>query len=189
MPIQTSQLTITHGLPVLPATQTEPHWYAAYTSANHEKRVAEQFGIRSVEYYLPVYSSVRRWKDRRVTLQLPLFPSYVFVRLALCDRLRILRIPGVVRLVGFDGAPTALPDSEIECLRSGLEGGNRVEPHPYLRVGRRVQVKSGPMEGMQGILLKRKSKFRVVLSIELIQRSIAVEIDESDLESVCYGAR
>lgn len=181
MAIQTSQLTITQGLSVLPVIYTEPHWYAAYTSANHEKRVAEQLGVRVVEHFLPVYSSVRRWKDRLVNLQMPLFPGYVFVRLALCERLRVLQIPGVARLVGFDGTPTALSDAEIESLRSGLEGGVRVEPHPYLRVGRRVQVKSGPMSGMQGILLKRKGRLRVVLSLELIQRSIAVEIDESDV--------
>jgi transcription antitermination factor NusG len=184
MAIQTAQLTIGHGLAVLPNAQTETHWFAAYTSANREKPVAEQLGVRSVEYYLPVYCSVRRWKDRRVTLQRPLFPGYIFVRLALRDRLRVLQVPGVARLVGFGGTPAVLPDSEIESLRSVLEGGVHVEPHPYLRVGRRVRVESGPMAGMQGILLKRKGRFRVVLSIELIQRSIALEIDECDVQPV-----
>src|SRR6266852_464107 len=80
---------------------TQPHWYAAYTSANHEKRVAVQLKERAVENFLPLYESVRRWKDRRMKLQLPLFPGYVFVRLALRDRLRVLQIPSVVRLVGF----------------------------------------------------------------------------------------
>jgi transcription termination/antitermination protein NusG len=183
MAILTSQLNVAHGLLVATA-YAEPHWYAAYTSANHEKRVAEQLGVRAVEHFLPVYSSLRRWKDRRVNLQLPLFPGYVFVRLALRDRLRVQQIPGVARLVGFDGTPAALPDSEIESLRVSLEGGVRVEPHPYLRVGRRVQVNAGPMAGMQGILLKRKGRLRVVISIELIQRSVAVEIDESDVEPV-----
>src|SRR6202051_4240062 len=88
----------------------EPHWYAAYTCANHEKGVTQQLERRSVECFLPLYESVRRWKDRRVRLQPPLFPGYVFVRLALCDRLQVLEIPSVVRLVGFDGHPGALAE-------------------------------------------------------------------------------
>src|SRR5215469_9864109 len=98
----------------------EPHWYAVYTCANHERRVAAELGARAVEHFLPMYGSVRRWKDRRVHLDLPLFPGYVFVRLALRDRLRVLQIPSVVRLVGFNGLPAALPDTEMETLRSGL---------------------------------------------------------------------
>ncbi len=97
----------------------EPRWYAAYTCAQHEKRVAEQLVERTVEHFLPLYASVRRWKDRRVALELPLFPGYVFVRLALRDRLRVLQVPSVVRLVGFGGLPTALPDEQVEILRAG----------------------------------------------------------------------
>src|SRR5882724_10943079 len=98
----------------------ELFWYAAYTSANHEKRVAEQLGVRLVEHFLPVYESVRRWKDRRMKLELPLFPGYIFVRLALCDRLQVLQVPGVAKLVGFNGTPTALPQEEIDALKKGL---------------------------------------------------------------------
>src|SRR5216684_840587 len=93
------------GAPVMPA-HSEPQWYAAYTCANHEKRVALQLGQRSVEHFLPTYESLRRWKDRRVRLQLSLFPGYVFVRMALQDRLQVLQVPGVARLVGFNGTPT-----------------------------------------------------------------------------------
>src|SRR2546421_12913356 len=107
----------------MPEAQLEHRWYAAYTSANHEKRVASQLGERAVEHFLPVYASVRRWKDRRVTLELPLFPGYVFVRMELRNRLRVLQIPGVAKLVGFDGAPAALPEGEIETLRMSLDGG------------------------------------------------------------------
>src|SRR5712692_6237884 len=131
----------------------ELRWYAAYTCANHEKRVREQLELRGVESFLPVYETVRRWKDRRMRLQLPLFPGYVFVRMALIDRLRVLQVPSVVRLVGFNGQLSALPDEEIDSLKQGLAGGVRAEPHPFLTVGRRVRVKRGPFEGMQGILL------------------------------------
>lgn len=160
----------------------EPRWFAAYTSANHEKRVAEQLTGRSVEHFLPLYRTVRRWKNQRVELQLPQFPGYVFVRLALRDRLQVLQVPGVASLVGFGGMPISLPDGEIQALRANFESGVRVEPHPYLTVGRRVRVKFGPLAGMQGILLRRKGSLRVVISIELIQRSVAVDVDLADLE-------
>src|SRR5258708_30399654 len=102
----------------MPAESYEPHWYAAYTCAKHEKRVAEQFTERALENFLPQYESVRRWKDRRMKLQLPLFPGYLFVRLALRDRLRALETPSVVRLGGFKRRPTAPPDQKIEALRA-----------------------------------------------------------------------
>lgn len=157
-------------------------WYAAYTSANHEKRVGEQLAVRSVEHFLPVYMSVRRWKDRRVTLELPLFPGYVFVRLALRDRLQVLQIPGVAKLVGFNGMPTALPEEEIRALKKVLARGVPAKPHPFLTAGRRVRVKSGPLADCEGILLRRKGAYRVVLSIELIMRSVVADVDVADLE-------
>jgi transcription antitermination factor NusG len=156
-------------------------WYAAYTRANHERRVAEQLGTRSVEHFLPLYSSVRQWKDRRVNLDMPLFPGYVFVRMALRDRLPVLQVPGVACLVGFNGTPAALPADEIETLRAGLVDGVKVQPHPYLAVGQRVTLQSGPLAGLIGILLRRKSGARFVVSVNLIKRSVALEIDETDL--------
>jgi transcription antitermination factor NusG len=155
----------------------EPRWYAAYTSANHEKRVCQQLDQRCVASFLPVYKTVRRWKDRRKCLELPLFPGYVFVRVALADQMRVLQIPGVVRLVGFNGRPLPLPDNEIEGLKMGLAAGVVAEPHPFLIAGRRVQIKSGPLAGREGILLRRKGRLRVVLSIELIMRSVVVDMD------------
>jgi transcription antitermination factor NusG len=159
-------------------------WYAAYTNANHEKRVAIQLGQRSVEHFLPIYESVRRWKDRRMKLQLPLFPGYVFVRLALPDRLKVLQVPGVARLVGFNGQPAALPDREIEALRTSLAVQLRAEPHPYLTVGHRVRIERGPLEGVEGILIRKKNALRVVVSIHLIMRSTSVEVDAGDLQRI-----
>jgi len=183
--------TILHqpGIPefsVLPSEYTEPHWYAAHICAQHEKRVSAQLAERSVEHFLPLYESVRRWKDRKMRLQLPLFPGYVFVRLALRDRLRVLQIPSVVRLVGFNGQPTALPEGEIEALQKGLLHPLRAEPHPLLTLGRKVRVRNGPLAGLEGMLVRRKRQCRVVLSVDLIQRSIIVDIDAADLEPVPY---
>jgi len=172
------------GAGALPALWAEQHWYAAYTCAQHEKRVAAELGIREVEHFLPLYSSVRRWKDRRVTLDVPLFPGYVFVRLALRDRLRVLQIPSVVRLVGFNGQPTALPDTEMEIMRSGLCQGLHAKPHPFLAVGRRVRITGGPFAGLEGVLKRRKNSVRVVVSLSLIQRSVAVDVDVTDVAPV-----
>ena len=164
------------------AESSEPRWYAAYTSANHEKRVAEQLERRQVESFLPVYESVRRWKDRRVRLQLPLFPSYVFVRLALRDRLQVLDIQGVARLVGFGGHPTPVPAEDVEALRSCFEAGHALQPHPYVQRGQRVRVLSGPLAGFSGIVLRQRNRTRFVVSFELLQRSVAVEMNVSDFD-------
>jgi transcription antitermination factor NusG len=159
-------------------------WYAAYTRANHEKNVAEQLRQRSVEHFLPCYDSVRRWKDRKVCLQIPLFPGYVFVRISLREQMRVREIPSVAMLVGISGNATALPDEEIYALRKGFAEGILAEPYPYLTVGRRVQVIRGPLVGFEGILVKKKNRTRFVISLELIMRSVAVEIDPAELRAV-----
>jgi len=159
----------------------QKRWYAAHTRANHEKRVAEQLGRRAVEHFLPLYESVRKWADRRKRLEIPLFPGYIFVRLPLQERLRVLEIPSVARLVGFYHLPTALPDEEVQAMRNGLTGQLRAVPHPYLKVGRRVRIIHGPLENCEGILLRNKGGFRVVLSVDLIMRSVAVEVGAEDI--------
>jgi transcriptional antiterminator NusG len=171
----------------LPASYLQERWYAAYTCANHEKRVATQLEARAVEHFLPLYRSVRRWSDRRVQLELPLFPAYVFVRLALCDRLSVLEIPSLVRLVGFGGLPAAIPDGQVEILRSGLVKHLNAEPHPFLAVGRKVRIVRGPLVGLEGILLRRKGRYRFVLSLEVIQRSIVVDVDGTDVVPVAVA--
>lgn len=163
------------------AAYDEPRWYAVYTSANHEKKIAEQFARRSIEHFLPLYQTVRRWKDRRVRLDRPLFPGYIFVRHPLRDRVRILQLPGVVRFVSFNRRPVALRAEEILPFREALNGAVRAEPHPYLVAGQRVRLLRGPFEGLEGILLRRKGNFRVVLSIHLIMRSVAVDVDLADI--------
>jgi len=165
-----------------PSDYLQSRWYAAYTSPRHEKKIAQQMEENRIECFLPLYRSVRRWKDRRKQLDLPLFPGYIFVRIALKDRLQVLQVPGVVQFINFSGKPAVVPDSEIEALSRGLSGGLYAQPHPYLKIGRRVRVHSGPLSGVEGILVRRKDKFRIVLSIHLIQRSVAVEVDESEVE-------
>jgi transcription antitermination factor NusG len=162
----------------------QPRWYAAYTRANHERRVVDQLEERGVEHFLPQYESIRKWKDRKVHLQMPLFPGYVFVHLALQNRLKVLEVPGVAYLVGFAGRPVAVPEGEFEKIRGFLKRGFRPEPHPYLNAGRRVRVRNGPLEGMEGIVARRKNGNRLVISLELIQRAMAVDLDGADLDAL-----
>jgi transcriptional antiterminator NusG len=162
-------------------------WFAVYTSSRHEKRVALHFAQREIEAFLPLYAVRHRWKNRcEVTVELPLFPNYVFVRTATRERVRILEVPGVLALVGVGKVPAPLPDFEIETLRSGV-GRQRLEPHAYLVIGERVRIKAGPMTGMEGVLVRQKSNFRVVLALDAIMRSVAVEVDAQDLEAVQTG--
>lgn len=157
-------------------------WYAVYTRSRHEKSVAEQLHGKGVETFLPVYRSVRRWKNGEHTVELPLFPGYAFVHFSLADRLAVLKVPGVVRLVGFNGVPAALEDHEVEDLRQALAAGVTARPHPYLTEGCRVRITGGPLAGRQGILVRRQSTIRVVLSIDLIQRSVLVDVAADLLE-------
>jgi transcription antitermination factor NusG len=179
----TALTTETVNVPApLPAGPQASNWYALYTVPRHEKRVVDQIKKHDITCFLPLYRSIRRWKDRRKELALVLFPGYVFVRIAPQERFQILQLPGAVRLVTFNGQPVALPEEEIENLRSRLSGCRTLEPHPYLRVGRRVRVRSGPLQGLEGIIQRNKDRCRIVFSIHLITRSVAVEVDESEVE-------
>jgi len=160
------------------------HWYAVSVRPRHEKVVTNHLQKQGLNYFLPIYRSVRRWKDRRKELDMVLFPGYVFVHLNLRNRLGVLRAPGVVQFVTFQGQPAAVPDSEIRALESSLSAGLRPQPHPYLRQGRKVRVKSGPLMDAEGVMIRRKERFRLVLSIDLIMRSVMVEVDEADAEPI-----
>jgi len=157
-------------------------WFAVFTRSHHEKRVAQHLTQRGIQSFLPLYKAVHQWTHyRRVALDLPLFPNYIFVHIAAQERIRTLEVPGILSLVGHGNPPASLPDVEIESLRSGLQSRN-FEPHPYLAVGKRVRIAAGPLAGMEGIVLRRKSGLRVVLTVDLIRQSVAVEVYASELE-------
>jgi transcription antitermination factor NusG len=158
------------------------NWFAAYTHSHHEKRVASHFAERQIEAFLPLYAARHRWKNRcEMNLELPLFPSYVFVHIDPRERVRVLEVPGVQSLVGFGRTLAPLPQFEIEALRAGL-GQRKIEPHPYLVIGERIRIKAGPMAGLEGVLVRKKNNFRVVLALDIIMQSVAVEVDADDLE-------
>jgi transcription antitermination factor NusG len=166
------------------SSSATPRWYAAYTCVHHEKRILQQLSERNIDGFVPLYHSVRRWKDRRKELALVLFPGYVFVHISLQQRLRVLQVPGVVNFVNFNGLPTPLPEGEVEALRKAFTHGVLAEPHPYLKTGRRVLIRNGPFTGVEGVLLRKKDKYRFVLSIEMIMRSVAIEMDAADVEAL-----
>lgn len=171
---------LANPLPAASAT-VGTRWYVAFTCVNREKVIARQLDRRGVEYFLPLYEKASRWRDRVVRLELPLFAGYIFVRVPLASRLDVLRISGVARFVSFCGELVWMPDTEIESLRRGL-AHSHAEPFPYLAEGRRVRLKHGALCGLEGVLLRKKLRLRFIVSLEMIQRSIAVEIDSADVE-------
>jgi transcription antitermination factor NusG len=161
-----------------------PEWYAVQTRPRHEKRVAAEIRARDMEEFLPVHRSRNRWKNGvTADVELPLFPCYLFVRVPLCDRLRLLGLPGVIGFAVNSSHPTALPEKDIDALRA-LSVICRAEPHPFLKAGDRVRLVAGPLTGMEGILTRRKQDLRVVLSLDFIMRSVAVEVSEFDIEPI-----
>lgn len=167
-----------------------PHWYAAYTLARHEKRVSQQMIERGLDCFLPLFASIHHWKDRNKRIELPLFPSYVFVHIALRDKLRVLQLPGVIQLVGkTNGIPTEIPDREINSIRVSVKENSCSEPYPYLAVGERVRIHSGPMAGCEGVLIRKQGGLMLVLSIHLLMRSVAVEISASDVDPIDWRLR
>jgi len=158
-------------------------WYALYTGHQHEKYVAESLSARGIEVFLPLYQEVRQWSDRRKRLSLPLFPCYVFVKSCLECKRAILLTPSVRRIVSFNCRPAEIPSSEIENVRRVI-GLNRMEPHPFLHCGDWVRVKFGPFAGIEGILVRKKGEERLVLSVEMLQKSAAMEIDAAQTEKI-----
>jgi transcription antitermination factor NusG len=163
----------------------ESSWFALYTVARHEKRVAEHLAQRQIECYLPLYRSERRWSDgSRVTLDLPLFPGYLFVHIHRRERGAVLRVPGALAVVvGTGGDPAVLPDATIKSLQAGLRE-RPAYPHPFMAAGQRARIRSGALAGLEGFVVRHKNIFRVVLTVEHIRQSYVVEVDVEDLEPV-----
>jgi transcription antitermination factor NusG len=164
-------------------TTEEPRqWYALQTRSRHEKQVALRIASQSLETFLPVHCCRHTWKNGvHANVELPLFPCYLFAKASKCDRSGILRLPGVLGFAASSTHPTAIADADMEMLRLAT-GQLRTEPHPYLVVGDWVRIVAGPLSGMEGVLTRRKQEYRVVLSIEAIMRSIAVEVSEFDIQ-------
>jgi len=157
-------------------------WYAVFTLPRHEKRVRQYLTVKGIESFLPLYASVRKWNNGcRVAVQEPLFPGYLFVRVAESDRRRVLETAGVVCIVGNSQGPTPLAACEIESLRSAL-ASRRFDPHPYLTVGSKVLIARGPLAGVEGILVRRDDEFRLVINVPAIMQGVAVHVEADEVE-------
>ena len=158
-------------------------WFAAYTMSRHEKRVSEHCQRAEIEHFLPVYNSRKTWKNRvTAVVQMPLFPNYILVRLAQRDHHRLLRLPGVLSTVGSSNAgPAMIADQEVEDLRRVVLH-RTVEPHPHVSAGDSVRIRVGPLAGLTGVVQRRNNGLRFIVSLDAIKKSVAVEIDESELE-------
>jgi transcription antitermination factor NusG len=165
-------------------TADRPAWWALYTRHQHEKAVAEMLLGKGLEVFLPLHESMRRWKDRQKLLSLPLFPGYVFVRGNLSRRLQVLTTPGVHMILSRGEEIAVVPEDEILSIRRAVEGCYRIEPHPFLKCGERVRVIRGSLDGVEGILVRKKNLYRLVLSVDMLARSVGVEVDAADVEPV-----
>jgi transcription antitermination factor NusG len=159
-------------------------WWALYTRHQHEKAVAEMLTVKGFEVFLPLYDSTRRWKDRRKVLSLPLFPCYLFVRGGLDRRLQVVTTPGVHMILYRGDQVAVVPEEEIGAIQRAVAGPYRVEPHPFLKCGARVRVTQGALEGVEGILVRKKNSCRLVLSVGMLAQSVAVEVDAWDVEPI-----
>lgn len=161
-------------------------WFAVHTKARHEKVVAASVHELGIQSFLPIVKQVRQWSDRRKLIESPLFSCYVFVKLVpnQVERLRVLRVNGVLRFVGTNGIGVPIPEEQIECVRILITEELPFCSHPFLKIGQRVRVRSGALGGMEGILVSRKGENTLVLSLDAIQRSLSVSLQGYDVEPV-----
>jgi transcription antitermination factor NusG len=161
-------------------------WYALHTRSRHEKMVAQRLGEWGVTTFLPMVTEVRRWSDRNKSVQLPLFGCYMFARFAPSrnDRLRVLGIDGVLRLVGARGEGSPIPDEQVDAVRRLVESELPWASHPFLKIGQRVRIRSGALDGLEGILVSRNGDSTLVISVDAIQRSLSVKVEGYAVEAV-----
>jgi len=166
-------------------TETE-NWYALHTRPRHEKLVVQRLNERGVETFLPIVTEVHRWSDRKKSVQLPLFGCYVFAKFVpnRSDRLEVLRVGGVLGLVGSRGEGTPIPDQQVDAVRVLVEGAVAWTPYPFLKIGQRVRIRGGALEGLEGILVSCSGNQTLVISVDALQRSLAVRVEGYQVEAV-----
>jgi transcription antitermination factor NusG len=159
-------------------------WYGIRTKPKFERVTATALENQGYSAYLPLCTRRRQWSDRTVETELPLFPGYLFCRFDVLQRLPILTTHGVIAIVGLGKTPEPIPDAEIDRIQAILRSGRNAEPWPYLRTGERVRILAGSLQGLEGLLVKKKNEWRIVISVDLLQRSVAVEVDRNAVTPV-----
>ncbi|MGH7890184.1 MAG: UpxY family transcription antiterminator [Thermodesulfobacteriota bacterium] len=166
------------------STPSGKEWYAVYTVVRHEKAVNSALAEKEIETFLPLREVLSRWKDRKKRIQIPVFPGYLFVNIHLKEMWDVLNRRSVVRILGVKGIPIPVPVDQISAIKSLLESNLRYDPYPYFSEGREVIVINGPLQGIRGKIVEVRGNYRLILSVDLIQRSVSVEIDMKDVELV-----
>jgi transcription antitermination factor NusG len=161
-----------------------PYWYALRTRSRHEKYVEGQLAAKGIEPFLPLVNRMRQWKDRRKQVAFPLFPGYCFARFPLTERVDVVKVRGVVQIIGNQEGPIPVSDREIEAVRQLVNCTLPVDPHPYLKEGMLVEVIRGPLMGVQGVLVRKGARARLVIRVSLIQQAASVELDAMDVAPV-----
>lgn len=169
-----------------PAIRADQEWFAVQTLPRYEKKVEAELGRKDVEVFLPLYSCERQWSDRRRTIQSPLFPSYLFVRIlwTLDSRTRVLRTNGVLQFVGCQISGQPVSEREIESVRTLVEQRVHFEHHPFLTMGQRVRIRGSSLDGIEGVLLAKNSDLSLVVSVSILQRSLAIRVAGYQVEPV-----
>jgi len=163
---------------------TKKNWYAVYTIVRHEKAVNSALLEKDIETFLPLREVISQWKDRKKKVLLPLFPGYLFINSTLEDRLTILNTPGIVRILGVTGSPIPIPDEQVEAVKKLIESRLPYDPYPYYNEGKMVMVVNGPLQGVVGRILQKRTSNKLILSVDLIKRSVSVEVQAEDVELV-----
>ena len=171
-------------IPPLGIAEENSSWYAVHTMARHEKRVVAQFEEKRVCTFLPLLHQVHRWSDRRKVVEIPMFSCYAFVRMVQTveERLKVLRTPGVLGFVGSERQGTSIPDEQIESLRKAVSEKVPCMPHPFVSAGKRVRIRGGSLDGLEGVLMLQGRDQSLVISVELLQRSVSIRVEGYDVE-------
>jgi len=159
-------------------------WFAVHVRTKYEERVADFLEGQGYEFFLPRHTCRKQWSDRIKTIETALFPGYVFCKFDPLDRLPILKTPGVIQIAGYHRVPVPVEESEIAAIQALVSSGLPNQPWPYLQVGERVRIGAGALQGHEGILIEFRGSHRLVLSVTLLQRAVAVEIDSASVESM-----
>jgi transcription antitermination factor NusG len=164
-----------------------PHWYAVYVRSRHEVQVFERLTAKGIEAFLPTVERLRKWKDRKKMVAFPLFPSYVFVHIKQDHQsmLNALKVPGVVNMLcTLPGEPAAIPDDQIIALKTLVENKEALDPYPYLNEGQQVRITTGPLAGVEGILVEKLDKHLLVLSVDVLKQGVALTINAAEVEKI-----
>jgi transcription antitermination factor NusG len=163
-----------------------PHWYAVHTRARHEKRFAAELQERGIHTFVPVAREVHRWSDRSKVIEVPLFPCYAFIRAVLDPDVNaaVVQHPSALRWIGYQGRPSAIPEEEICAIQTVLRSGVSIGQHPFVKIGERVRIRGGSLDGVEGVLIEHKNDRKLVVSIEAVGKSVAISLHNYELERV-----